>query len=93
MNILNFHVNKEKKNSKNKPKTKQFLLPSLNPIKDTKLKRSLIPYQYGIYNNPNINKPINDINNQLKKQRNNIQNKEIVNYLLSLERRKNKSNF
>ena len=75
MNILNFHVNKEKKNSKNKPKTKQFLLPSLNPMKDNKLKRSLIPYQYGVYNNPNINKPMNDINNQLKKQRNNIQNK------------------
>ena len=75
MNILNFHVIKEKKNSKNKPKTKQFLLPSLNPMKDNKLKRSSIPYQYGIYNNQNINKPINDINSQLKKQRNNIQNK------------------
>ena len=75
MNILNFHVKKEKKNSKNKPTAKQFLLPSLNPMKDNKLKRSLIPYQYGIYNNKNINKPINDINNQLKKQRNNIQNK------------------
>ena len=84
MNILNFYVNKEKKNySKNKQRTKKFLLPSLNPVKENKVKNFIMPYQYGLYKNQNINKPINDINNQLKKQRNNIQNKmNVQNQLL-----------
>ena len=77
MNILNFHANKGRKNfSKNKKENKKFLLPSLNPMKDVQLKKSLIPFQYGIYKNKNLIKPINNnINNQLKKQRDSIQNK------------------
>jgi serine/threonine protein phosphatase PrpC len=76
MNILNFYVNKEIKNySKNKQKNKQFILPSLNPTKENKVKNFKMPYQFGLYKNPNINRPIKDINYQLKKQKNNIQNK------------------
>lgn len=76
MNIINFHVNKERKNfSKNKNNKKQFLLPSLITKKDNNPKKSSIPFPYGINKNQKINKPINNINNQLKKQRNNIQNK------------------
>ena len=76
MNILNFYVNKERKNySKNKQKNKQFILPSLNPKKENKEKFFIMPHQYALYKNQNVNKPVNDINNQLKKQKNNIQNK------------------
>ncbi len=51
-------------------------MPSLNPIKDEQLKKSLILFQYGIYKNKNIIKPMNNnINNLLKKQRDSIQNK------------------
>ena len=76
MNIINFHVNKGRKNfSKNKHNNKQFLLPSLIPKKDNNQKKAIIPFQYGINKNQNLKVPINKINNQLKKQRNNIQNK------------------
>ena len=75
MNILNFPVNKPRKNDSKKKQKKQLIFPSLNPMKETKLKNTIIPFKYGIYNNPKINKQINDINNQLKKQKSNIQNK------------------
>ena len=75
MNIINFHVNKGRKNfSKNKHNNKQFLLPSLIPKKDNNQKKAIIPFKY-VNKNQNLKVPINKINNQLKKQRNNIQNK------------------
>ena len=76
MNIINFHVNKGRKNfAKNKRNNKQFLLPSLIPKKDNNQKKSIIPFQYEINKHQKLKVPINKINNQLKKQRNNIQNK------------------
>ena len=75
MNIINFSINKERKNlSKNKQKSKQFLLPSLNQIiKNEKLKNSNIPYQYELYN-LNKNKQLKSINIQFQHQKQ-IQNK------------------
>ena len=76
MNAINFQIDKKRNNfSKNKPKTKQFLLPSLNiMLKEERHKKTNMPYQYEIYN-LNKNRQIKNINNQFKNQKNKIKNK------------------
>jgi len=78
MNVINFQIDKKRNNfSKNRQKTKQFLLPSLNiMLKEERHKKSNMPYQYQyeIYN-LNKNKQIKNINNQFKNQKNKIKNK------------------
>lgn len=76
MNVINFQIDKKRNNfSKNKQKTKQFLLPSLNiMLKEERHKKANMPYQYEIYN-LNKNKQIKNINNQFKNQKNKIKNK------------------